>query len=614
MWQMEVWRHISSGRLSELFGSSTLSEDRFIRTLGWRQSAERDLAALSPEARAALDAYAAGVNDWIADHHGSMSLPFVVTALKSGLGGFGGYDLEPWTAVDTLAWQKVQAWQLGGNYDSEVFRMLADLALGDPARTDELFPPYDPSMPVITPSGLKGSGGAGATAAAATADAATDGSSGAIAAAGGTTPGADVRAGRRLARPRRRRQPDPGDGRPGRGGRDRRRPPGRLERLRRRPVEDDDEDGAPRQRPAPRHRHAVGLVHQRPPLPGDQQDLPVGRRGRDLPGRSRRRPRPQRLGSPGARRTSTRTSRTCSRSSRTRRTPNAYLVGDESVPYVVRHETIKVAGGAPVEMDVRSTRDGPILNDVDTRLKDAPPLALRWTATDDVDGTFDAIFHIDTASNFEEFHAAFRTYGAPSQNFVYADVKGHIGYVLPGRIPIRADASDRGDRIRSGSDGKHDWTGTIPFDGPALAARPAERDDRDREQRRGRRPSTRTSSPRSGIPATGRSGSRTCSRRRPPAACVSTEILRSIQMDPTVTRAERVMPASRRRPSRLRPTATARSSRTDPELGEARLHDGLARLHGLRGVRVPAGPRPRSTTSSGRSPASTSGAAPRSRR
>src|SRR5688572_31170426 len=36
MWQMEVWRHISAGRLSELFGKSTLSEDRFIRTLGWR--------------------------------------------------------------------------------------------------------------------------------------------------------------------------------------------------------------------------------------------------------------------------------------------------------------------------------------------------------------------------------------------------------------------------------------------------------------------------------------------------------------------------------------------------------------------------------------------------
>ena len=44
LWQMEVWRHISSGRLSELFGKSTLDQDRFIRTLGWRQSAERDFA------------------------------------------------------------------------------------------------------------------------------------------------------------------------------------------------------------------------------------------------------------------------------------------------------------------------------------------------------------------------------------------------------------------------------------------------------------------------------------------------------------------------------------------------------------------------------------------
>ena len=72
LWQMEVWRHISAGRLSELFGKSTLADDRFIRTLGWRQAAERDLAALSPEARAPLDAYADGVNAYI-DGHGASS-------------------------------------------------------------------------------------------------------------------------------------------------------------------------------------------------------------------------------------------------------------------------------------------------------------------------------------------------------------------------------------------------------------------------------------------------------------------------------------------------------------------------------------------------------------
>ncbi|MBA2382523.1 MAG: penicillin acylase family protein, partial [Chloroflexi bacterium] len=142
--------------------------------------------------------------------------------------------------------------------------------------------------------------------------------------------------------------------------------------------------------------------------------------------------------------------------------PANYLVGGASIPYDIRHETIRVAGAAAVELDVRTTRDGPLINDVDSRLADAPMLALRWTGTDAVDGTFEALFRISTASTFAEFHAAFETYGAPSQNFVYADIAGHIGYVLPGRIPIRADPNDHGDRIRPG-DAAHDWTGTIPF-------------------------------------------------------------------------------------------------------------------------------------------------------
>ena len=117
------------------------------------------------DVRDALQWYADGVNAWIADQHGSFSFPFVVTALKSGTGGLGGYTPAPWTALDSAAWQKVQAWNLGGNLDTEIFRMLADAQLGNPARTDALFPAYNPTAPVITPSGLPGSGGAGATAA-----------------------------------------------------------------------------------------------------------------------------------------------------------------------------------------------------------------------------------------------------------------------------------------------------------------------------------------------------------------------------------------------------------------------------------------------------------------
>ena len=161
MWQMEVWRHISSGRLSELFGASQVDTDSFIRTLGWRQAAEADVAASSPSTKAALQAYADGVNAWITSHAGSYGLASVVIGLKAGLpGGLGGYTLGPWTPVDSAAWSKVEAWSLGGNFDTEAFRLAADARLGNPALTDALFPAYPDGAPIEVPTGAAGSGGA----------------------------------------------------------------------------------------------------------------------------------------------------------------------------------------------------------------------------------------------------------------------------------------------------------------------------------------------------------------------------------------------------------------------------------------------------------------------
>jgi penicillin amidase len=123
MWQMEVFRHIGAGRVSELFGKSGLDTDRFIRTLGWRQAAERDLAALDATTVHALERYAAGVNAWIGQTRGQRGLAFVVAGLQSGKSsGLDGYDPEPWTPLDTVTFGKLQAWSLGGNYDAELFR------------------------------------------------------------------------------------------------------------------------------------------------------------------------------------------------------------------------------------------------------------------------------------------------------------------------------------------------------------------------------------------------------------------------------------------------------------------------------------------------------------
>ena len=64
-YEMDFRRHLSAGRLSELYGVSQLETDAYVRTLGWRRVAEQELELLAPSTRRALDAYAAGVNSYI---------------------------------------------------------------------------------------------------------------------------------------------------------------------------------------------------------------------------------------------------------------------------------------------------------------------------------------------------------------------------------------------------------------------------------------------------------------------------------------------------------------------------------------------------------------------
>jgi penicillin amidase len=460
LWQMEVWRHISAGRLSELFGTTTLDTDKFIRTLDFRGAAERDMQTFGPELMDALEAYADGVNAYIDQHRGSLGLAFVVTGVKTGKGGIGGYDPEPWTPLDSAAWQKVQSWNLGGNFRTELFRMLADERLGDPARTDSLFPDYPSKAPVITPSGLKGSGGAGASLgpandlAAADRDTARSTQGNLVSAGGGT---AQSVAWRRLAEIGGSVSATAGlddatalAGSHGIGSNewvvapDRSATGGAL-------FANDPHLGLG----IPSVWYMNGLhcrdVSAKCPYDVVGVSFPgvpaivLGHNARIAWGATNAGPDVQDL---------------------VVETPDpndehAYVFKGTSQPYEVRTEEIKVAGSATVKLEVRTSRHGPILNGVVDELEDAPPTALRWTALAAPDGTLDAIFKVNTATNFQEFRAALRTFGSPSQNFVYADVEGHIGYQLPGYIPRRS-GNDRGDRPVSG-DGNHEWTGRVAY-------------------------------------------------------------------------------------------------------------------------------------------------------
>ena len=454
MWQMEVWRRISAGRLSEVFGAGSLDDDRFIRTLGWRVAAERDLAALSPDMRAILDAYVAGVNAWLDANRGNLGLAFLVT----------GDDPEPWTVLDTLTWGKVQAWNLGGNMDSEIFRFLADARLGDPARTDALFPTRGEG-PVIVPSPDEPTE-MGATTAARLAGASRA---------------------RRLPRHDAHANPTLTDEQAA-AWRDVASLGDELLRL---AGLDGSEDGLASDRGigsnnwvvAPSMSSTGGALLANDPhlgisMPsiwfinglhcttvGDACPFDVagvsfpgvpgvilGHNARIAWGATNADPDVQDL-----------VIETVDPAD-----PTHYLGPDgTSAPFTVRTETIEVSGGEPVSLQVRETVHGPILNDVDDRLTDGPLMALRWSATypdAGPDRTYEAILGLNLAKDFDDFRSALELYRAPAQNFVYADVDGHIGYQLPGYVPVRSDPDDRGDRPVDGSSGEAEWLDPIPYD------------------------------------------------------------------------------------------------------------------------------------------------------
>ncbi len=123
MFEMELTRRSASGTLSELAGPVTLPIDRLVRTLGLRQAALAELAALDPDTRAVLEAYARGVNALIAQRGRLVAPEFLPFGAPAA-----------WTPLDSLLWGKTMAMYLSGNWRAE----LARLALADKHTTVEI--------------------------------------------------------------------------------------------------------------------------------------------------------------------------------------------------------------------------------------------------------------------------------------------------------------------------------------------------------------------------------------------------------------------------------------------------------------------------------------------
>lgn len=120
-------------------------------------------------------------------------------------------------------------------------------------------------------------------------------------------------------------------------------------------------------------------------------------------------------------------------------------------------ETIPVRFGRTVHLDVALTAHGPLLNPVVGTHRSA--LALRWTLYDPALAAI-PIYSINTAANWQQFSMALEAWCWPTQNVVYADDAGHIGYHAIGKVPLRPNGL-QGLPI---TDFDHEWHGYIPFD------------------------------------------------------------------------------------------------------------------------------------------------------
>lgn len=449
-WQMDAWRHIGSGTLSEMFGKGQVETDTFLRSLGWRQTAEQEYAELAPEPKAIIDSYTAGVNTYLKDHDTTaLSLEYAVLGLLSP-----AYEIEPWTPVNSVTWGKAMAWDLRGNMSDEIERAVLLKTL-TAEQVAELYPAYPQDHPVI----VKRIGGDVSKVESPISQVAIDprlstldfrGLSGKLAlvdqALGPVTNGFGSNSwavsGARTATgmPLLANDPHLGIQMPSIW---------YQAHLECKPKTEECPynvagftfAGVPGVIIGHNDKIAWGVTNLGP----DVMDLYVERVNPD--------------------------------------NPNQYEVNGEWVDFETRTERIQVVGGEPIDVTVRLTRHGPVIsesfgplkNENTDNIPDFVPfkeragielperyvIALKWTALSP-STPFEAIWGFNRAQNWEDFREAAKSFHVPAQNLLYADVEGNIGYQMPGDIPMRANGD--GSLPVPGWTDEYEWTGFIPFE------------------------------------------------------------------------------------------------------------------------------------------------------
>ena len=403
LWQMEFQRRTVQGRLSEVAGSIAVLPDRYLRTLGLYRAAEASVAHLSPDAQGAFNAYAAGVNAAIPRNGRPLPPEFFML----------GVTPDDWRPADSIAVLKAIAVQLSANAFQEILRLQL-LQRMPPEKIRGLNPPLpqealDAYLQYAPKPGTKFADAAAALDALAP-NMATIGASNNWVIGGSMT-----------------------------------------------------QSGLPMLANDPHLPLTVPgfwyLAHLRWPggyaIGGSVPGVPgivSGRTGTIAWG----------LTTTGA------DTQDLYWEKIDPENAQAYLTPEGAVRFETRREEIKVRLGQDQTILIRSTRNGPVLPTDEPRLKALVPegyvLSLKWPALSPEDRTGETLLRILDAPDAspDTIRRIFEPYNAPIQSFVYADIKGHTGLILPGRIPVRDPANTVSGLLPSdGRKATHAWKGFL---------------------------------------------------------------------------------------------------------------------------------------------------------
>ncbi len=412
LWQMELYRRVTMGRLSEVLGESTIEIDKRFITLGLRDAAQAEWERAGPQVRTALERYAAGVNAVISSLQGRQrALEFQILR----------FNPAPWEPIDSLAVGRLLAWRLAENHHAELVR--GALARKFDAETALLLTGrYPANGPAILESSPRPP--------ASTADAIPSGTTmySAVAARANA-------ASARVEYPK------------------------GLEWLSATARRGNSNSWvlAPRKTQGGRPMLAND-PHLQIEFPSVWYEMHLVAADLDVTGVTIPGVPIVALGHNariawGITNTGADVQDLALERVDVERKRSFYR--GEWVPIQVTPADIPVRGRSqPLPFEVWKTRNGAIVADVDLEFERVPswlspatrPLeerraySMRWDTGGDLATAFDGI---NRATDWASFTAAVATFSLPSSNLVYADVDGNIGYVMSGRVPVRISGDGR---------------------------------------------------------------------------------------------------------------------------------------------------------------------------